>query len=81
MPTLTAAANTYEAEINLIKDDLDAMRKIKWCVSVVTGAVNPDREKNERESVLDKPKENKVKADIINAQRQKNTPTRRELER
>ena len=77
--TLTAKVNTYEAEINPLKADLDTMRKIKWCVDVATGAVNPDGE--ERESITEKLKRNKAKADIINAQRPKKSPTRGELER
>lgn len=57
------------------------MRKIKWCVDVATGAVNPNGEKKERESIEEKLKKNKAKADILNAQRPKKSPTRGELER
>ena len=51
------------------------MRKIKWCVDVATGAVNPNGA--ERESITEKLQRNKVKADIINAQKQKISPVHR----
>ncbi len=76
---LTAEVESYNSQIEPIKTDLDALRKIKWCVDVATGAVNPNGE--ERESITEKLKRNKVKADILNAQRPKKPPTRGELER
>ena len=78
---LTAEVESYNSQIEPIKNDLDALRKIKWCVDVATGAVNPDGEKKERESIEEKLKRNKAKADMINAQRPKKPPTRGELER
>ena len=89
--TLTAELESYSAEIEPVKTDLDKLLKIKWCIGVASGDKSDGEEKlkeperaepdkpAKKKSILAELEKNKAK--VRENERQKKSPARNGQER